>query len=126
MAKLEIKGLDKLEKQLKKNVKMDDIKRVVKHHGAQLQQKAQDKADFRGHWGYRDGKKEFLKPTGYLKGSIGLEIKAMGFTAEVGPTAEYGIYVELGTRFMDAQPYLSPALAEQKVKFKRDLDKLTK
>lgn len=115
MAKLEIKGLDKLEKQLKKNVKMDDIKRVVKHHGAQLQQRMQQKADFVK--GYQ---------TGTTKRSIDLEIKAMGFTAEVQPGTEYSPYVEYGTRYMDAQPFVRPAYTEQKEKFKRDLDKLTK
>jgi HK97 gp10 family phage protein len=28
----------------------------------------------------------------------------------VGPTVDYGVYVELGTRYMAAQPYLGPAV----------------
>ena len=47
-------------------------------------------------------------------------------TAEVTPKAEYAPYVELGTRFMAAQPYLKPAFEEQKRKFKSDMNKLTK
>lgn len=33
-------------------------------------------------------------------------------TAHVGPSVEYGIYQELGTERMSAQPYLGPAVAE--------------
>lgn len=34
------------------------------------------------------------------------------FVAHVGPSVDYGLYVELGTRYMAAQPYLLPALRE--------------
>ena len=93
-----------------------------------MQKLAQEKADFRGHYGYVKGKsgKQFIKPTGTLKRSIRLEMLDNGFTAEVEPTAEYAAYVELGTRFMSAQPYLKPAYNEQKEKFKSDMDKLVK
>lgn len=61
---------------------------------------------------------------GTLKRSIGIEITDGGMSAEVEPTAEYAPYVELGTRFMDAQPYLAPAFNDQKEKFKKDMKKL--
>lgn len=115
MAKLTVKGLDKLEKQLKENVKMDDVKRVVRHNGEQMQQKIQNNADFtRGY------------ATGETKRSIGLEFVDSGFTAEVEPTTEYSPYLEYGTRFMDAQPFVRPGYNEQKEKFKRDMQKLVR
>lgn len=46
--------------------------------------------------------------TGYLRGSISSAIR--GLEAEVGPTANYGHYVEGGTSRMAPQPYLFPAL----------------
>lgn len=61
---------------------------------------------------------------GTLKRSIGIEITDSGISAEVEPTAEYAPYVELGARFMEAQPYLKPAFDEQKEKFKKDMKKL--
>jgi HK97 gp10 family phage protein len=115
MAKLDVKGLDKLEKALKDNVKMDDVKKVVRHHGSQLQRAMQRKADFDK--GYQ---------TGETKRSIELEYTDNGFTAEVEPTTEYSPYLVYGTRFMDAQPFVKPAWEEQKEKFKRDLQKLMK
>lgn len=45
--------------------------------------------------------------TGHLRGSI--TIADMGTAVEIGPTAHYGGYVELGTRRMAPQPYLGPA-----------------
>lgn len=49
--------------------------------------------------------------TGYLKSSISTSTEGNGAYArgEVGPTANYGAYVELGTSRMRAQPYMRPA-----------------
>ena len=113
MAHIKIEGLDKLERKLKDNVTMDDVKRVVRMNGSQLQRKMQTKADFK--MGYQ---------TGQTKRSIGLEIKDAGMAAEVEPTTEYAPYLEFGTRFMDAQPFVKPAYVEQKEKFKRDIERL--
>lgn len=110
MAKIKIVGIEKLQKKLKKNVRLDDVKRVVRHNGAEMQTKAQQNAPV---------------DTGTLKRSIVLEMKDVGLTAEVGPTVEYGEYVEFGTRPMEAQPYVGPAFNEQKEKFKKDMKKLT-
>lgn len=115
MPKIKIEGLDKLQKALKENVTMDDVKRVVKHNGSALQIKTQENADFTR--GYQ---------TGTTKRSIGLEIKDGGFAAEVEPTTEYAPYLEYGTRFMDAQPFVGPSFNEQKQQFKRDMQRLTR
>lgn len=109
MGGIKVVGIEKLQKKLKKNVQMEDVKRVVRHNGAEMQEKAQRNAPV---------------DTGTLKRSIGLEITDSGMAAEVEPTAEYAPYVELGTRFMEAQPYLKPAFDEQKEKFRKDMKKL--
>ena len=111
MGDIKIVGMEKLQKKLKKNVNMEDVKRVVRHNGAEMQEKAQRNAPV---------------DTGTLKRSIGLEFTDGGMSAEVEPTAEYAPYVELGTRFMEAQPYLKPAFDDQKEKFKKDMKKLVK
>lgn len=128
MPKIKIVGTEKLRAKLKKNATMNDAKRVVRKHGKQLESGAKRKAEFKGHyeWSKEAGGKVFVKPSGNLKRSIGLEIKSNGMTAEVEPTAEYAAYVELGTRYMKAQPYLKPAFEEQKAKFKNDMKKLTR
>lgn len=115
MAKIKVEGLKELEKALKDNVTMDDVKRVVKQNGSELQEKIQRNADFK--MGYQ---------TGETKRSVGLEIKDSGFTAESEPKTEYSPYLEYGTRFMDAQPFVKPAFEEQKKQFEADMKKLTK
>ncbi|MBR4930753.1 MAG: HK97 gp10 family phage protein [Bacteroidaceae bacterium] len=115
MARVEVVGMTALMKKLKDDVSMDDVKRVVKHNGSELQQKAQKHADFKK--GYQ---------TGTTKRSISLEMKSNGLTAEVQPGTEYAAYLEFGTRFMDAQKFVGPAYKEQKQKFKSDMDKLTR
>ena len=109
MAKVKIVGIEKLQKKLKKNVRMDDVRRIVRHNGAEMQTKAQQNAPV---------------DTGHLKRSIGLNMTDSGMSAEVEPTAEYAPYPEFGTRFMEAQPYLKPAFDDQKEKFKKDMKKL--
>ena len=113
MPKIRIEGLDDLQAALKNNVTLDDAKRVVKQNGSELQQKMQQKADFK--MGYQ---------TGTTKRSIGLEFQDSGLTAEVEPGTEYSPYLEYGTRFMDAQPFVRPAFNEQAAIFKADMQKL--
>lgn len=115
MPSIKIEGLDKLKKALKENATMEEVKRTVRLHGSQIQQKIQKNADFKK--GYA---------TGQTKREIGLEITDGGFTAESGATTEYSPYLERGTRFMDAQPFVKPGYDAQKEKFKKDMEKLVR
>ena len=115
MAKMKVTGLKELQKALKDNVTMDDVKKVVRQNGSELQRKMHDNADFtRGY------------ATGQTKRSIGLEITDGGFAAEVEPKTEYAPYLEYGTRFMDAQPFVKPAYNDQVQQFKKDMQRLVK
>ena len=44
MGDIKIVGMEKLQRKLKQNVRMDDVKKVVRHNGAEMQAKAQQKA----------------------------------------------------------------------------------
>ena len=96
MSGIKVNGLDQLNAKLRKNMDLNVVKTVVKKNGADLQKKAQRYTPV---------------DTGALKRSIGLNIKE---------------YVEYGTRFMESQPYVRPALGEQKQIFKKDLEKVMK
>lgn len=115
MGVIKVEGLEELQKQLRKNANMEDVKRVVRQNGSELQRKIQSNADFDK--GYQ---------TGTTKRSVGLEINDGGLTAESGPTTDYAEYLEFGTRFMEAQPFVKPALDEQSKQFEKDLKKLVK
>lgn len=108
-------GLNKMQRRLARMADPARIERVVALNGAELAQNAKKKAPV---------STEKTNPGGdhgHLQNSI--LCKAQGDEAIVRATAEYAQYVELGTRFMDAQPYMRPALEEQKPKFLRDLKK---
>jgi HK97 gp10 family phage protein len=47
--------------------------------------------------------------TGTLRRSIHTVLSNGGATATVGPSVNYGIFVEFGTRRMGARPYMRPA-----------------
>lgn len=115
MAKIRVKGLKELQKKLKDSVTLNDVKRVVRQNGAELQKKIQSNADFK--MGYQ---------TGTTKRSVSLEMKDGGLTAETGPETEYSPYLEYGTRFMSAQPFVRPAYEEQAEQFNRDMQKLVR
>lgn len=111
MSSIKVTGIDELQMKLKKNVQMSDVKKVVRKNGSDMQKKTQKNAPV---------------DTGTLQRSIALEMRDSGKTAEVEPMVDYGAYLELGTRFMTAQPYLKPAFNEQKEKFKQDMKKLAR
>ena len=118
MPKFKIDGLDKLQKALKENVSLDLVKRVVRDNGYELKDKIVDNAEFVK--GYQ---------TGQTKRSVeiaGVSITDGGFTAEAGASTEHAEYVENGTRFMEAQPFVGPAFNEQSMKFKKHMQRLVK
>ncbi len=48
--------------------------------------------------------------TGYLRSTIYAKIQE--WVAEIGADASYAFFVELGTKYMQAHPYLYPAIQE--------------
>lgn len=108
---IKLEGIMELDKKLAKNIQKQAVRTIVKKNGKALQKKAQKKAPI---------------DTGTLERSIGLETENDGLTAIVEPTAAYAAYVEYGTRFMKAQPYLRPAFDEQSKIFKSDMEKLVR
>jgi phage protein, HK97 gp10 family len=112
---MEFRGVAQLQKALQNNIGLDAVKRIVKQNGAEMQQKMQRNVNFTK--GYQ---------TGTTRISISNELSDGGLTFMVKPNMEYSQYLEHGTRFMEAQPFVGPAFNAQKSQFKRDLDKLVK
>jgi HK97 gp10 family phage protein len=59
--------------------------------------------------------------TGRLRNSIAIEPADEGLSGTVGTNVEYAPYVEFGTRYMPAQPFLLPAIEEEQPEFVRRL-----
>lgn len=109
---IKLVGVNKLMRALDPERKEQNLRRVVQHYGNSLVEVMQKKAVFTK--GYS---------LGATRQSIHCEFKDNGLTAEVGPETEYSGFLEFGTRFMDAQPFVQPALDEIKDKFETDLSK---
>lgn len=115
MKSVYFEGLDALQKGLMERAKMDAVKQIVKNDGAQMQSEMMRNAVFRK--GYSQGT---------TQRSIDLRLKDGGMTADVGPTTNYSPYVEYGTRFMEAQPFVRPTFNHMKAVFKGHLNMLFK
>lgn len=107
--KITLSGIDGLLKALNGEEVKGKVSKVVQKHGAAMHKAAIRNAPV---------------DTGHLKRSITLE--ANGTTATVQEHTDYGIYVEMGTRYMGAQPYMKPALNSVEGQFVEDLRKAVK
>lgn len=122
MPRIKLEGAEELVTALKTRADKASVKAVVKQCGSEMQRMAQRKApvgtpESTGIKGYRGGT---------LRRSIGLTLKDGGMTAEVEAGADYAPYVEYGTRYMKARPYLRPAYEKESEVFKADLNKLVR
>lgn len=117
MSSLRVDGIEGLKKALEDAAKKEAIKEVVKSNGAALQQSMMRNAESQFTRGYS---------TGATKRSISLEIRDDGLTAAVSPGTDYSPYLEYGTRYMQAEPFVGPALNAQAPRFKSDLEKIMK
>lgn len=98
-------------KRLKQLEKVEEVKKVVQVNGSELQRSMQSYAPV---------------DTGFLRRSINLSSKEKGMSVSVKPTADYAPYVEYGTRYMAAQPFVRPAFKTQETIFKKDIERLFK
>lgn len=64
--------------------------------------------------------------TGNLRNSIGYDLSNQGgeSSAEIGPTANYGLFVETGTSRMAPQPFLGPAFDRRASRFEEAMGRL--
>lgn len=101
-------SLEDLQAELRDRQNLVQFRNIVAANGARLLNKATANAPI---------------DTGTLNRSMTMDFEDAGLTATVTPAVEYAAYVEYGTRFMDAQPYLRPAFDAVKPQFIADLKK---
>lgn len=109
--RIELVGAEKIVEKLRKNASLTEVKQAVATNGAEMTRNAQRLAPV---------------DTGRLAGSITLSIKGGGMKAVTRDGVHYGKYVDLGTRFMSKQPFMTPSFNLQAKKFKRDMEMLVK
>lgn len=118
--KIKLVGMDKLEKQLRRNASKKDIKDLVKMHGALLEESITAKATKGAAGGvYMKGYSE-----GNTADSTAMKKRNGGMVVQVGVGMEYDPYVEYGTRYMEAEPVVEPSAEEISKKFMERMKKL--
>lgn len=118
MGEVKLVGMDKLQAKLKWNGdNRDAVREVIRKNGDQLNEKIK-----------RHMRDAYIKgySHGGTAGSVNTVIAGGGLTAFVGPTTNYSMYVEYGTRFMQAEPAVRPAFDEQVPVFKSDMEMLVR
>lgn len=119
-----LKGVPELKAALKKPMSLAAVKTIVKTNTLELAQKTQQNmASTYVHTNPKTGKKYSTGDTRRMTRPI---MDPTGLTGRVAPGTHYFPYVELGTRFMRAEPTLKPAFDEQSPQFIKDLKKLVK
>ena len=108
---MKITGIDALQKKLRKNATLNDVKHVVKRNTVSMNKNMQNLAPV---------------DTGNMKRSITSNFTDRGLTGTTGPHTDYAGYVEYGTRFQEEQPFVRPAFEEQKKVFINDLNRIMK
>ena len=112
---ISVRGLKNLGKRLEKCTTTEPIKRIVQTNADRMNANMK-----------KNTQTAFTK--GYSQGTTARSINTLisdgGMTASVGPTTDYAGYVEHGTRYMDAEPFIKPALEAQKNIFLQDLGKI--
>ncbi|MCI6659789.1 MAG: HK97-gp10 family putative phage morphogenesis protein [Peptoniphilaceae bacterium] len=127
MIQITLSGVDALKKALSTEQVEPGLQEVVRTHGAKLQSEMMRRAVFRGHREWRKGKGwVFVKPTGTTKRSIRLHLANNQLQATVAPGTHYSAYLELGTRYMSAQPFVFPALKVVQGPFVKEIQRMIK
>ena len=110
-------GTDKLSKALQRKIGMPAVKDIISKNTARLQgQTVQNTAT-----AYTKG-----YTTGATRRSVKMELQHGGLTGVVGMGKDYDPYLEVGTRFMEAEPALKPAFNQVKTQMHNDINRLMK
>ena len=117
---IRIEGLAALDMALATALEKEAVREAVRVNASELNNNAKSRCPV--------GTSETTHKPGYqggtLRRSIVTEILDDGMTAEIEPHTEYAAYVEYGTRYMKAQPYMRPAFQEQQPKFINDIKRI--
>ena len=107
--KIDIEGADELVRSIRNRLGSDRVVPVIRRNTSQAQAKAMRLA---------------AVDTGFMKRSITMRIDISGLAGYIVAGADYSPYVEMGTRYMSAQPFMRPAAREQAPIFLSDLRNL--
>ena len=108
---MKLNGISQLQSKLRRNATMDDVKDVVTSNSAQMTRNSQRLAPV---------------DTSNMKNNTLQFTENDGLTGGTRVHTDYGAYVDKGTRFMAARPFIGDSFELQSEIFKKEMDTLTK
>ena len=115
-------GVEGLLDKLDSNIAAKAIPAIIKTNASEMNEnmKRQTQVKFTGH--YKNGK--LVKPTGATKRSITTSYNLNGWQSTTGPGTSYSPFLIYGTRYMAKRDFFRPAFRVQRIKFKKDMQRL--
>ncbi|AZA18256.1 MAG: histone H1 [Streptococcus thermophilus] len=99
MATLTFYGLDEMSQSLMKNASPEKRSKVLRKYGKKLKKAAVKRAQFKKGYSHGDTRRS-------------ITLRVQSDKAIVEALTSYSGYLEVGTRKMEAQPFMKPALEE--------------
>lgn len=115
-------GIDGVVEKLESNIAAKAIPKIIKANASEMNKtmQQQTKVKFTGYW---QGKK-FIVPTGATRRSITTTYNLNKWVSSTGPKTHYSPYLVYGTRKMEKRDFFRPAFRVQRIKFKKDMQRL--
>lgn len=106
-------------RKMSKGVRGAVVREAARSGGALLKQEIKSRAPVRASGGFKKSGKGQLRRPGFLKRSIGMDVKSKPSEAraKIGPKklAFYALFVEYGTKHAPAHPFMRPAFDSKSI-----------
>lgn len=112
---VKIVGLEKLQRKLKRNASLRDVKTVVQMNGKRLEERIKQNTKTAFSRGYSEG---------FTADSASGRSFDDGLSYEAGIGMDYNPYTEYGTRHMEPEPVVTPAFEEVAERFRSDMKRI--
>ena len=115
-------GIDGIIEKLDSNIAAKAVPKIIKENASEMNKTMQKQTQVKFTGFYRG--KKFIVPTGATKRSITTNYNLSGWKSSTGPKTHYSPYLVYGTRKMEKRDFFRPAFRVQRIKFKKDMERL--
>lgn len=106
-------GVEGLLDKLESNIAAKAIPKIIKTNATEMNKNMQKQTTVK-----------FDNPTGATKRSITTSFNLNGWQSTTGPGTHYSPFLIYGTRYMAKRDFFRPAFRVQRIKFKKDMERL--
>ena len=115
-------GVEGLLDKLESNIAAKAIPEIIKANATEMNKNMQNQAKVKLTGHYKNGK--LIKPTGMTRRRTTTVFDLNGWKSTTGPKTHYSPFLIYGTRYMAKRDFFRPAFRVQRIKFKKDMERL--